>query len=800
MRRAAPAAPAVPAVPLPPVVIDETTTVASLAAALDVPTSKIEETLAALGSPPASEVESVGAEDAELVVAELGRESTVCGDALRTAARGDVRPRSPVVGVLGHVDHGKTTLLDALRRSSVAAGEAGGITQRVAAFSVRLPGDGGRALTFLDTPGHAAFSAMRERGAAAADVVVLAVAADDGPRPQTYEALEAARSAGCALVVALTKIDRPGADVERAKRQLASAGVELEEDGGDVPVVEVCAPEGLGLDDLSEAVLLSAELKGLDAAHQGPAEGVVVEARVDRGRGPVATVVVKEGALEVGQAVVVGDQWGRVRALVAPEGMGEPVVGSAKRGAANGGRTGGDDDGSARGSEAGDDAHARALGGAGVADADAQAIEAIDDDLLDALLTGKKKPNAATLQGAKGKKGKKGKKQAAKQAGDGDALEGDAFADDAATATATPAATHGDGSGSDAHGGQSVQIALPGQAVEVVGLRGVPNAGDRLQTVRDEARAAALAEARHSRAVAERHARAANIKAARDRAEAAVKAQLERQNASAGKAGANRAGAGASTGTGAATATATTAAATGASASPAAADPTLLNVPRSVRLIIKSDSDGAAQAASDAMRALSADDATVEVISCGIGPVTVGDVRAAAAVDARIVAYGVSPGGGEVKALAKQEGVEIFRHAVIYRLLEEAEEWVSGAAPRVAYESLVGEARVLKPFKIRTDDGVAVVAGCAVSKGSIRVEDRTWKLVRNREEIWRGHCKELRRGKLVVDAVGEGAECGVLLENGPEVQEGDVLRCFEIEMLRAADAASKIKADAKKNG
>lgn len=225
----------------------------------------------------------------------------------------EVLPRPPVVTVMGHVDHGKTSLLDALRLTSVAAKEAGGITQHLGAFVVGMPS--GASITFLDTPGHAAFSAMRQRGAAVTDIVVLVVAADDGVMPQTLEAMSHAKAADVPIVVAVNKCDKPAANPERVKIQLATEGLALEEMGGDVQVVEVSAVTKIGLDKLEEALLLQAELMDLKSRVDGPAQAYVVEARVDRGRGPLATAIVKAGTLVCGQHVVVGTEWGKIRAI-----------------------------------------------------------------------------------------------------------------------------------------------------------------------------------------------------------------------------------------------------------------------------------------------------------------------------------------------------------------------------------------------------------------------------------------------------------------------------------------------------
>lgn len=232
---------------------------------------------------------------------------------LHTSEGSEILPRPPVVTVMGHVDHGKTSLLDALRQTSVAAKEAGGITQHVGAFVVTM--QSGASITFLDTPGHAAFSAMRARGAAVTDIVVLVVAADDGVMPQTLEAMKHAKAAKVPIVVAINKCDKPGAKPERVKVQLASEGLELEEMGGDIQVIEVSATTKSGLDSLEEALLLQAEMMELKARVDGPAQAYVVEARLDKGRGPLATAIVKAGTLACGQHVVLGAEWGRIRAI-----------------------------------------------------------------------------------------------------------------------------------------------------------------------------------------------------------------------------------------------------------------------------------------------------------------------------------------------------------------------------------------------------------------------------------------------------------------------------------------------------
>ncbi|SDF32871.1 translation initiation factor IF-2 [Phytopseudomonas seleniipraecipitans] len=299
--------------------IGETITVGDLAQQMSVKAAEIIKFMFKLGTP-ATINQVLDQETAQLVAEELGHKVTLVSDtALEDSLaeslkfEGETFSRAPVVTVMGHVDHGKTSLLDYIRRAKVASGEAGGITQHIGAYHVETERG---MVTFLDTPGHAAFTAMRARGAKATDIVILVVAADDGVMPQTIEAVQHAVAAGVPLVVAVNKIDKPGADLDRIRSELSVHGVTSEEWGGDTPFVPVSAKVGTGVDELLEAVLLQAEVLELKATPSAPGRGVVVESRLDKGRGPVATVLVQDGTLRQGDMVLVGSNYGRIRAML----------------------------------------------------------------------------------------------------------------------------------------------------------------------------------------------------------------------------------------------------------------------------------------------------------------------------------------------------------------------------------------------------------------------------------------------------------------------------------------------------
>jgi translation initiation factor IF-2 len=306
------------------VVVPESITVQELANRMAARGGEVVKALFRMGVM-ATLTQTIDADTAELVVNEFGHrvrrvsESDVeQGLEGLTDIEADLLPRAPVVTIMGHVDHGKTSLLDALRKTDVAAREAGGITQHIGAYQVQI--EGGQRITFLDTPGHEAFTAMRARGASVTDMVVLVVAADDGVMPQTIEAINHAKAAGVPIIVAVNKIDKQGVNLDRVRQELLQHEIVVESLGGDTMEIQVSALKGTNLEKLQEAILLQAEVLDLKANPDRAAEGAVIESKLDKGRGPVATVLVQKGTLKQGDLVVAGTEWGRVRAMLDDKG------------------------------------------------------------------------------------------------------------------------------------------------------------------------------------------------------------------------------------------------------------------------------------------------------------------------------------------------------------------------------------------------------------------------------------------------------------------------------------------------
>lgn len=495
-------------------------------------------------------------------------------------------PRAPVVTVMGHVDHGKTSLLDAIRHTNVTAREAGGITQHIGAYDVEV---NGRRITFLDTPGHEAFTAMRARGARVTDIVVLVVAADDGVMPQTIEAINHARAAGVPFIVALTKIDKPEANVERVKKEVASYGVVPEDWGGEAIFMPVSAKTGEGSPALLEMILLQADILELKAALGPFAKGTVVEAKLDKGRGPVATVLVQEGVLKVGDPGVCGVQYGKVRALFNSR-------------------------------------------------------------------------------------------------------------------------------------GQRVTEALPATPVEVLGLSGVPVAGDTFVVTRDELQARQVAEQRQSKQ------RTATLTTARkfslaDLAQSAV----ERKE---------------------------------------------------LRVVIKADVQGSIEALSEALQRLSTDEVKLTVLHASVGGISESDVLLAVASDGLIIGFHVRPEAKAAK-LAEREGVEIRLYNVIYEVLADVRAALEGLLKPVQKEKLLGRIEVRQVFTIPR---VGVVVGGLVKEGKV-TRGAQVRLIRDHTVVFQGRVASLRRFKDDVREVVAGYECGVGLENFQDVKAGDVVEAFEVEQI-----------------
>ena len=495
-----------------------------------------------------------------------------------------LRSRPPVVTIMGHVDHGKTSLLDAIRSTNVTAREAGGITQHIGAYHVQVDG---RGVTFLDTPGHEAFTAMRARGAKVTDIVVLVVAADDGVMPQTVEAINHARAAEVPMVVAINKIDKHDANLERVKKGLMEYGLVAEEWGGDAIFVPVSAKTKEGIPHLLEMILLQADVLELQANPDKLARGTIIEAKLDRGRGPVATVLVQEGTLRVGDAFVCGVFQGRVRAM-------------------------------------------------------------IDDH------------------------------------------------------------------------GRKIETAPPAVPVEILGLQGVPQAGDSFVTLTDEAKARQIAEYRQSK-----QRESDLVKTSKISLEELYN-QIKTGDV------------------------------------------------KELRVVLKADVHGSVEALSEAMSRLSNNEVKLSVIHASVGGITESDVLLAAASNAIVIGFNVRP---ETKAasLAAQEGVDVRLYTIIYEVMADIRAAMEGLLEPTFREQVHGRVEVREIFTIR---GVGGVAGCYVTDGKIQRASLV-RLLRDQVVVHEGKLASLKRFKDDVREVTAGYECGLALDGFQDIKKGDALEAYE---------------------
>ncbi len=494
--------------------------------------------------------------------------------------------RSPVVTVMGHVDHGKTSLLDSIRKARVAAGESGGITQHVAAYKVAAPGHGD--IVFLDTPGHEAFTEMRARGAQATDIVVLVVAANDGVMPQTLEALAHAKDAKVAIIVAVNKIDLVDAQPDRIRQQLADHGLIPEEWGGETMYVNVSALRHENIDKLLEGIAVTAEVLELRASPSKPAAGLVIEARLDRNRGPSATVLVQEGTLRVGDIVVAGRTYGKVRAM-------------------------------------------------------------LDDR------------------------------------------------------------------------GNSVEEAGPSTPVEVLGLDGVPEAGDQVNVAEDDKVAKTVVEYRRQAHRKRELASSTRI---------SLEGMMERNSVDAIK---------------------------------------------ELKIVLKADVQGSAEAIKASLLKQSTEKVRVVVIQAGVGGITESDVNLAKAGGAIIIGFHVRPAGKSAK-LAEQEEVEIRLYDIIYDMLDEVKAAMAGLLAPIKREVPLGHAEVRETFAVPK---IGVVAGCMIQQGKITRKAHL-RLIRDAVQVYEGKVGSLRRFKDDVAEVGNGFECGIMIAGYNDVKVGDIIEAYEV--------------------
>ena len=508
----------------------------------------------------------------------------------------DLKPRPPVVAVMGHVDHGKTTLLDAIRKADVVSGEAGGITQHIGAYSIDVPHPENKKrlepITFLDTPGHAAFSAMRARGANVTDMIVLVVAADDGMMPQTIESVNHAKASGATIIVAVNKCDLPAANPARPREQLAEHGLGAEDWGGDTLYVDVSAVKGEGVNKLLDAILLQAELLELKANPNRRAVGNVIESGMEQG-GPTATVLVRKGTLNVGDIVICGQHYGKARAL-------------------------------------------------------------INED------------------------------------------------------------------------GQRMKIAGPSYAVKLLGLNGVPEAGDEFNSVDNEKAARDLAEERGTAAHKEKlEGRAAGI---------TLENLFDQIDASATK---------------------------------------------TLKVIVKADTQGSVEAIVESLTKIESEKVDMEVIHSAVGTVTESDVHLAAGSQAVILGFHTRVDKTAPDA-AKAHGVQIKQYKIIYELIDEVKDAMAGLLDPIEKTIVIGTAEVRQLFPLSKGGHVA---GCMVTDGHIKRGNV--RVMRGNKELFAGPIHTLRRFKDNVDVVRSGMDCGIRVDGYDNYEEGDIIQSVTTEKVAA---------------
>jgi translation initiation factor IF-2 len=542
--------------------------------------------------------QAIDQEVAMLVVEELGHKAKpVSSDAIEealaktTEVQGEVKPRPPVITIMGHVDHGKTTLLDYIRTTKVAASEAGGITQHIGAYHVQTPKG---TITFLDTPGHAAFTAMRARGAKLTDIVILVVAADDGVMPQTVEAIQHARAAGVPIVVAVNKMDKHGAEPDRVKTELSKHELIAEDWGGDAMFVPISAKTGMGVDNLLDSVLVQAEVLELKAVEDCPARGVVIESRLDRGRGAVMSVLIQQGTLRRGDVILAGLEYGRIRAL-------------------------------------------------------------FDEN------------------------------------------------------------------------GKPIDSAGPSFPVEILGLSGVPAAGDDFIIVPDERRAREVASFRQAKHRETKLARQA------PKLEDLLQ-RIEEEKATT----------------------------------------TTLN------LVIKADVLGSVEALKQALSDLSSQEVKVSILSSGIGGINESDVNLAVASKAIIIAFNVRA-NAEARKLMEVNNVDVHYYNIIYDVINEVKKAINGVLAPEIQERVVGLAQVREVF---SSSKTGAVAGCMVTEGFVK-RNFPIRVLRDNIVVFEGALESLRRFKDDVSEVRAGTECGIAVKNYNDIKAGDQIEVFErVEIKR----------------